>query len=59
MTIETYRVGPDGRRKGPVVRRVFQGVPGPLMLVPDRWPPCRCPRCRAEHSALPDAPVFA
>ncbi|MEV7287696.1 hypothetical protein AB0O01_24530 [Streptomyces sp. NPDC093252] len=53
MTIETYRVGPNGTRKGPVVRRVFYGVPGPLMLVSDRWPPCRCPRCRTGVDAQP------
>ncbi|MET8829013.1 hypothetical protein ABZX40_16070 [Streptomyces sp. NPDC004610] len=56
MTIEIYRVGPDGKRIGPVVRRVFRGVPGPLMLVSDRWPPCRCPRCLGVR---PDVPGFA
>ncbi|MET8827798.1 hypothetical protein ABZX40_19560 [Streptomyces sp. NPDC004610] len=59
LTIETYRVGPDGNRKGPTVRRVFRGVPGPLMLVSDRWPPCRCPRCRTGHRARPELPGFA
>ncbi|MEV7284301.1 hypothetical protein AB0O01_06985 [Streptomyces sp. NPDC093252] len=59
MTIEMYRVGPDGRRKGPVVRRVFCGVPGPLMLVSDRWPPCRCLRCLSDVGAQPDVRGFA
>ncbi|MEU9334300.1 hypothetical protein AB0D49_14250 [Streptomyces sp. NPDC048290] len=48
LTVETYRVRPDGERVGP--SRVWSYLPGPGPLVIDshRWPPCRCPRCRSK-----------
>ncbi|MET8831478.1 hypothetical protein ABZX40_02365 [Streptomyces sp. NPDC004610] len=47
MTIETYRVRPDGERTGHTPQRTYRPGPGPLLLLdPLRWPPCRCPRCR-------------
>ncbi|MEV7284512.1 hypothetical protein AB0O01_08135 [Streptomyces sp. NPDC093252] len=55
VTIETYRVGPDGKRISPIRRRTYRGVPGPLMLASHRWPPCRCPRCRTGDGR-PDVP---
>ncbi|MEV7288628.1 hypothetical protein AB0O01_29480 [Streptomyces sp. NPDC093252] len=57
MTIEIYRVGPDGRRLTPTLRRTYRPGPGPLTL-PDslRWPPCRCPRCHTAGQAPPGTP---
>lgn len=46
MTIETYRVRPNGERVGRTRRRTFRAGPGPLTLLDaHRWPPCRCVRC--------------
>ncbi|MET8828245.1 hypothetical protein ABZX40_02735 [Streptomyces sp. NPDC004610] len=52
MTIETYRVRPDGERVGRTRRRVYRAVPGPLAAVSQGWPPCRCPRCRTGNGPL-------
>ncbi|MFE2042147.1 hypothetical protein ACFXAZ_14685 [Streptomyces sp. NPDC059477] len=50
LTIETYRVRPDGERVDRTRTRVYRPGPGPLTLADTlRWPPCNCPRCRTGH----------
>ncbi|MEU9333860.1 hypothetical protein AB0D49_11970 [Streptomyces sp. NPDC048290] len=46
LTIETYRVRPDGERvdRTPVI--VYRPGEVPPGIGTRRWPPCRCPRCR-------------
>ncbi|MFE4665466.1 hypothetical protein ACFRI7_06030 [Streptomyces sp. NPDC056716] len=46
MTIETYRVRPDGERVDRSPVRTYRAAPGPLPLDSLRLPPCRCPHCR-------------
>ncbi|NUP22909.1 MAG: hypothetical protein HOZ81_44000 [Streptomyces sp.] len=47
MTIETYRIGPDGERIGRTRRHTVKAAPD-LERIADSlaWPPCRCRRCR-------------
>lgn len=50
MTIETYRIGPDGERVGGLRRSTVRATPAPEWIADSlAWPPCRCPRCRAGH----------
>jgi hypothetical protein len=51
LIIETYRVGPDGRRVGGTRRRTVLADPDPGWVADSlAWPPCRCPRCRTGRA---------
>ncbi|MEU9338756.1 hypothetical protein AB0D49_37345 [Streptomyces sp. NPDC048290] len=47
LTIETYRVRADGERVDRTPQLVYRPGQPPLGIGTLRWPPCRCPRCRA------------
>ncbi|WP_171111905.1 MULTISPECIES: hypothetical protein [unclassified Streptomyces] len=50
MTIETYRVGPDGKHVGRTRQRTVTATPDPERVADSlAWPPCHCPRCRTGH----------
>jgi hypothetical protein len=59
LTIETYRMTPDGNRVGRSRRRTVSAESDLDQLLPDAmsWPPCRCHRCHNRQGPAPAAPV--
>lgn len=54
MTLSVYRINTTtGGRRTVVERRTITGeAPGAAFLAePDRYPPCRCARCRSKQGA--------
>ncbi|WP_409470912.1 hypothetical protein [Streptomyces sp. HC307] len=50
LTIETYRLTPDGERVGRTRRRTIKATPDPERVADSlAWPPCECPHCRTGY----------
>jgi hypothetical protein len=51
LTIHVYRLTPDGKHLAQARHLTVTATPDPERLVDSlTWPPCRCPRCRAEQN---------
>lgn len=54
LTIRTYRISPDGETDGRAQQRTVTSEHDTERLPKSHeWPPCRCPRCRAERETEP------